>query len=123
MIHQWTTEQRDIIRDAYEQAIANGTNMADTAMQLSQRLGRTITKNGVVGLAFRNNWVGRPKRIAKPAPPLARPKTCQYLDGKPADRNFCGDPIWAGTSYCEHHATVCFTPSALERIANDADNC
>ena len=34
-------------------------------------------------------------------------KTCQWLHGEPAERNFCGEPVKCGSSYCaEHHAMV-----------------
>lgn len=34
--------------------------------------------------------------------------TCQWLEGEPKERNFCGDPSVPGKSYCARHAARCF---------------
>jgi hypothetical protein len=45
------------------------------------------------------------RRIQADQGPLPPARTCQWLDGEPRDRNFCGEPSQPGSSYCaEHHA-------------------
>ena len=40
-----------------------------------------------------------------PAPPA---KTCQWLHGEPRERNFCGERVKRGSSYCAEHHAVCW---------------
>lgn len=35
-------------------------------------------------------------------------KTCQWLEGAPSDRNFCGKPALPRSSWCEEHHQVVF---------------
>lgn len=47
----------------------------------------------------------------RPDPPP--PKTCQWLDGDPADRRFCGRPVTehpdgSRSSYCAEHHSRCY---------------
>jgi len=36
-------------------------------------------------------------------------RTCQWLNGDPRDRNWCGEAVaWPGCSWCRDHETVCF---------------
>ncbi len=37
-------------------------------------------------------------------------KTCQFLDGEPRSRRFCGEPTFNFSSYCEEHFAVCYRP-------------
>jgi len=44
-----------------------------------------------------------------------RPRTCQFIEGEPRDRNFCGKPVQPGSSYCpEHHARCWHAPGQTE---------
>ena len=43
------------------------------------------------------------------------PSTCQYLYGEPYHRDFCGDVVKRGSSYCELHHSKCFTKLDKDR--------
>lgn len=34
--------------------------------------------------------------------------TCQFLEGEPHDRNFCGQPTKPGSPYCPEHHRICY---------------
>ena len=47
--------------------------------------------------------------------PLAEtrpPATCQWIEGEPRERAFCGAPVKPGSSYCEEHHALCWRPAA-----------
>lgn len=33
---------------------------------------------------------------------------CQWVEGEPKERDFCGKPVKPGSSYCEHHHARCY---------------
>ena len=33
---------------------------------------------------------------------------CQWLEGEPRERRFCGAPTQERSSYCDHHHSICF---------------
>lgn len=37
-------------------------------------------------------------------------KTCQWLDGEPRERRFCGEPAVKGQSWCAHHCSIVWLP-------------
>ncbi len=39
-----------------------------------------------------------------------RPRTCQWIEGEPRDRGFCGEPVQPGSSYCPKHHAICWHP-------------
>lgn len=36
------------------------------------------------------------------------PRTCQWIEGEPCDRDFCGKPARPGSSYCDAHHARCW---------------
>lgn len=54
--------------------------------------------------------VGRIARLTCDTP---RPTTCQWLEGEPRERNFCGDATQPGSSYCATHHARCFIKRPL----------
>lgn len=51
---------------------------------------------------------------ADPARAAAAPATCQWLEGEPRQRNFCGRPVVAASAWCgEHHARVYVPGTAM----------
>lgn len=37
-----------------------------------------------------------------------RVKTCQWIEGEPRGRDFCGAPVLGGSPYCEAHHRRCY---------------
>lgn len=61
---------------------------------------------------------GRCQAIAKLRDEAARAGacTCQWIEGEPSGRAFCGDPTKPGSSYCEAHHARCYRkPTAAEK--------
>lgn len=48
------------------------------------------------------------------------PRTCQWIEGEPRDREFCGEPARAGSSYCEAHHRRCWLPPATRQADRPA---
>ncbi|MBE0530257.1 MAG: hypothetical protein IH626_05475 [Rhodospirillales bacterium] len=61
---------------------------------------------------------GRCQGIAKmrEAVPAVGSRTCQWIEGEPRARDFCGAPVREGSSYCEAHHARCYRkPTAAEK--------
>ena len=56
----------------------------------------------------------RPMVTARPA------EACQWLHGEPKDRDFCGDPIRAGSPYCPEHHERCYRDYDVVAVRKDA---
>ena len=41
-------------------------------------------------------------------PETVSASTCQWLHGEPTDRNFCGELVKRGSSYCPGHHDRCY---------------
>lgn len=42
-----------------------------------------------------------------------QPKECQFINGDPRERDFCGDPVAPGSPYCPKHHSVCHKRDAV----------
>lgn len=66
---------------------------------------------------LRDGTAERPDSGQRTVPPRAlrgagwTPATCQWIEGEPRERNFCGKPAKAGSSYCEEHHKRCWRPA------------
>lgn len=109
--HVWSGEEKAVIRGAYFAGVAVSETMETIAQRISPRLSAPLTKNAIISLAHRNGWAAQakpdPAKVERGA--TVRPRTCQWVHGEPADRNFCGDPVHPGMPYCERHGRVAYT--------------
>jgi hypothetical protein len=102
---------------------------AQIARKLSHDFKLNISRNAVIGKAFRNNMAtrGRPPAKIKPAsqppkiviqlnepmPAVDVPEGCRFLHGDALNRNFCGAPTSSVTSsWCDYHARIVFNTGA-----------
>lgn len=46
--------------------------------------------------------------------------TCQWIEGEPRDRQFCGAPTQSRSSYCPTHHARCYQAPAVEADASQA---
>lgn len=46
------------------------------------------------------------------------PRSCQWLHGRPADRDFCGEPVKEGSPYCAEHHARCYRLAQREEMAS-----
>lgn len=110
---------RRAVDKAFRALIRGGLVKVDT--HLMRR--RVIICGSGDATAFSNpgNPEDKDRSIQAPAfvPLLAGPRsgakgwpawrTCQWLEGDAKERNFCGEPTQAGSSYCPEHHAVCYT--------------
>lgn len=116
--------------------LKSGTTYSKIAEALSKAWKVRVTKNMIVGAANRNGWsrkrvkkvvIKKPALVRKPVSEKKRVRfepvvenvrgTCQYIEGEPADRNFCGAPAVRDTGiphaapvWCEKHLRVVYIP-------------
>lgn len=101
-----------------------------TAREIGLLIGKT--RNSVCGKVNRLGLSGKPnvsgKALREPKspvvaalPPPARRRTdwattegCQFLDGDPRERNFCGLPRHPDSPYCAEHYELCRMPFRRE---------
>ena len=51
---------------------------------------------------------------------LSNVRHCQWLDGEPRERRFCGKPTKFGSSYCAEHDARCHPIPALPPTGSGA---
>lgn len=117
----WTDDEHNDLRRLW--------NQQKTPAQIAELMERRVT--AIVSRAHQLGLTGTKKlTMALPrvdvAPvlrrelPLVPPaKTCQWLEGEPAERDFCGKKSEPGISYCLEHGVVCYVPS-VPRIFKEA---
>lgn len=44
------------------------------------------------------------------------PRTCQWIEGNPVDRDFCGADTKPRSSYCPEHHARCYTDAAKNEL-------
>ena len=78
-----------------------------SAAVIGRKLGKS--RNAVLGKAHRLG-LERPEKPADEPEPIVRRSLehgpvngCQWLDGEPRERKFCGAPTVQGSSFCDHH--------------------
>lgn len=120
--------------------LKTGIAYSKIAARLSAAWKVRVTKNMIVGAANRNGYSRkRIKKVAIKRPVVVKPVaakkkvrfvplvenikgTCQYIEGEPADRNFCGAPAVRDTGiphaapvWCEKHLRLVYVPRNLFR--------
>lgn len=120
--------------------LKTGIPYSKIAARLSAAWKIRVTKNMIVGAASRNGYSRkRIKKVAIRKPVVVKPVavkkkvrfvpvvenirgTCQYIEGEPADRNFCGAPAVRDTGiphaapvWCEKHLRLVYVPRNLFR--------
>lgn len=120
--------------------LKTGIPYSKIAARLSAAWKIRVTKNMIVGAANRNGYSRkRIKKVAIKKPVVVKPVavkkkvrfvpvvenirgTCQYIEGEPADRNFCGAPAVRDTGiphaapvWCEKHLRRVYVPRNLFR--------
>lgn len=76
-----------------------------------QRLGLSGPPN-LAGVALSGDKRTRRSRHPCRRRPLTFTSGCQWLDGDPRERNFCGEPAAEGSAYCDAHHRICRIPRA-----------
>lgn len=118
--------------------LKTGIPYSKIAARLSAAWKVRVTKNMIVGAANRNGYSRkRIKKVAIRKPVIAKPVaikkkvrfvvenisgTCQYIEGEPALRHFCGAPVVRDTGiphaapvWCEKHLRVVYIPRNVVR--------
>lgn len=49
--------------------------------------------------------------------PFGYARTCQWLDGDPAEQRYCGRKSVPGYSYCAHHKAIAYRPYEGRSVA------
>ena len=57
----------------------------------------------------------KPGRLSVSNLPDMIHQTCQWLEGEPKARNFCGDPVQPGSPYCPDHHAWCYVQERFSR--------
>jgi hypothetical protein len=128
----WTEEK---IAELYA-LLKTGISYSKIAARLSAAWKVRVTKNMIVGAASRNGYIRkRIRKVAIRKPVIAKPikkkvrfvvgnirGTCQYIEGEPAGRNFCGAPVVRDTGiphaapvWCAKHLRMVYIPRNLFR--------
>ncbi|MGI9485453.1 MAG: GcrA family cell cycle regulator [Geminicoccaceae bacterium] len=114
----WVPEQDAVLRTHW--------GKGKTAAEIGKLLGKN--KNQVIGRANRlglqtpkpehidtrpRSGPGRRRKLSviRPKGPRvlsAGADGCQWLDGEPRERRFCGDPVREGSSFCDDHHQRCW---------------
>ncbi len=100
----WTKARIAVLRERWE--------AGDTARHIGSLIGMNASQ--VMGKASRLNLtkrtVGRRRAPVRRlhADGYGRADGCQWLDGEPRQRQFCGAPTMDGSSYCETHHARCW---------------
>lgn len=68
-----------------------------------QQISESCTLRHKFGLS-----AGAVGRISRMVGAEWRPKTCQWIEGEPRDRNFCADAVQEDSSYCAAHHARCY---------------
>ena len=98
----WTPQRIAILRREY----GNGK----TAREIGDMVDRS--RNAVIGKAHRlglrmteESWRSNMSRAQRKrwGERQPAPRACQWLEGEPRERDFCGAPVIASASYCEAH--------------------
>lgn len=102
----WLPNELATIKAAYMDARKRKVALSRIAPILTAELGRSVTKNVLIGLSDRHGWIPEAARKKQEAetPPTVRPRACQWLHGEPSERRFCGEAALPGMPYCAAHA-------------------
>lgn len=129
----WTEERTMLLKTLWSEGVS--------CQKIADEIGG-ITRNAVIGKVDRLGLEKRKRKKAEPKdrrtrrsyvrlvpdlfedalpPPdfLGIPfvetdkKTCMYPEGDGAHMLFCGQPQTEGSSYCEAHRRICYTPARV----------
>ena len=103
----WLKEEDMALREMWDAGL--GSN------EIGRRMGRT--KNSIIGRAWRlgvppRRQAKKPERLVGTAEFGGVTGWCQWLEGEPKERNFCGARTNAGSSWCPDHYSRVFREGA-----------
>lgn len=102
MAHRMSLPKRPnpILRDVTPKRKRRDTSLVRQALKTHASEGRPALRIDTLSMA----GGGR-------SAPQSGFKTCQWIEGNPKDRNFCGKPTVGGSSWCEEHYARVFIPA------------
>ncbi len=109
---EWSSERVETLRRMWAQGVS--------ARDIAERLGG-ITRNAVIGKAYRLGLSGQAAPVKPPQEKPSRPlasildlteRMCRWPSGHPDQEGFgfCGRPVSPGRSYCREHCVQAYAP-------------